>query len=78
MKTTQHFQQISAGISLCILALGFLLIGLVSLVHPSLCGDSLVSSAMSCSLGGWASVAVASVFLCAALLYWRRSSWLAA
>jgi hypothetical protein len=29
-------RQISAGVSLCILALGFLLIGLVLLIHPSL------------------------------------------
>jgi hypothetical protein len=78
MKTTQHFQKISAGVSLFILALGFLLIGLVSLIHAPFSGDSLAYSAMSCSIGGWASMAVASAFLFATLVYWRRFSWLAA
>jgi hypothetical protein len=73
MKTSHRFQKISAGISLFILALGFSLIGLVSLVCPPLSGDAL-TSAMSCSIGGWASMAVASVFLFAAFLYWNRYS----
>jgi hypothetical protein len=77
MKTTQYFQKISAGVNLFILALGFLLIGLVSLIRTPLSGDSLASSAMSCSIGGWASVAVASAFLFAAFVYRRRFSWLA-
>ena len=78
MKTSQDFQKISAGVSLFILALGFSSIGLLSLIHQSLSGDSLAFSAMSCVIGGWASIAVASVFLFAALHYLRRHSWLAA
>jgi len=77
MKTTQHFQKISAGVSLFILALGFLSIGLVSLIHPALTGDSLASNAISCSLGGWASITVASAFLVTGFLYCRRYSWVA-
>ena len=77
MKTAQDFQRISAGVSLFILALGFSSIGLLSLIHQPLSGDSLAFSAMSCVIGGWASIAVASVFLFAALLYLRRHSWLA-
>jgi hypothetical protein len=78
MKTSQDFQKISARVSLFILALGFSSIGLMSLIHQPLLGDSLAFSAMSCVIGGWASIAVASVFLFAALLYLRRPSWLAA
>jgi hypothetical protein len=75
---TQDFQKISAGVSLFILALGFSSIGLMSLIHQPLSGDSLAFSAISCVIGGWASIAVASVFLFAALLYLRRHSWLTA
>jgi len=41
MKTSQDFQKISAGVSLFILALGFSSIGLMSLIHQPLSGDSL-------------------------------------
>ena len=78
MKTSQAFQKISAGVSLFILALGFSSIGLMSLIHQSLSDDSLAFSAMSCAIGGWASIAVASIFIFAALRYLRRHSWLAA
>jgi hypothetical protein len=74
----QYFQKISAGVSLFILALGFSSIGLLSLVHQPLSDDSLAFSAMSCAIGGWASIAVASVFLFTALHSLRRHSWLAA
>jgi hypothetical protein len=77
MKTVQDFQKISVGVSLFILALGFSSIGLVSLVRQPLSGDSLALSAMSCVIGGWASIAVAGVFLLTALFYLRRRSWLA-
>jgi hypothetical protein len=73
MKTSQDFQKISAGVSLFILALGFSSIGLMSLIHQPLLGDSLACSAMSCVIGGWASISVASIFLFAALLYLRHS-----
>jgi hypothetical protein len=78
MKTSQAFQKISAGISLFILALGFSSIGLTSLIHQPLSGDSLAFSGLSSVIGGWASIAVASVFIFAALLNVRRPSWLAA
>lgn len=77
MKTTRHFQKISAGLSLFILALGFSLIGLRSLIHPTLSRDTLAFSATSCFIGGWASMAVAIVFLYATFLYWRRGFSLA-
>ena len=72
MKTSQDFQKISAGVSLFILALGFSSIGLMSLIHQPLSDDSLAV------IGGWASIAVASVFIFAALLHVRRHSWLTA
>jgi hypothetical protein len=78
MKTSQDFQKISAGISLFILALGFSSIGLMSLIHQPLPGDSLAFSATSCLIGGWASISVASIFLFAAFVYWRRHSRFAA
>jgi hypothetical protein len=72
MNTSQHFQKISAGVSLATLAVGFCFIGLMSLMHPTLSGDSIASTAISCTIGGWASMATASVFLLAAWIYWRR------
>jgi hypothetical protein len=77
MKTTRHFQKISAGLSLFILALGFSLIGLISFIHPTLSRDTFAFSATSCIIGGWASMAVAIAFLYAAFLYWRRGFRLA-
>jgi hypothetical protein len=67
-----------SGVSLFILALGFSSIGLMSLIHQPLSDDSLAISELSCVIGGWASIAVASVFIFAALLYLRRHSWLTA
>ena len=65
-------RRISAGISLVILALGFSLIGLLSLTHGPLAGDSHASSATSCVIGGWAGLAAGSIFLGSAFVYWRR------
>ena len=78
MNTPQYFQKISAGVSLLILALGFSAIGLLSLIHGSLSGDSLDLSAPSCTIGGLAGLAAGSIFFCAAFVYWRRYSWMAA
>ena len=78
MKTAQAFQKISVGVSLFILALGFSSIGLMSLIHQPLSDDSLAFSAMGGVIGGWASIAVASVFIFAALLHARRHSWFTA
>jgi hypothetical protein len=71
-QAAQSVQRVSAGISLVILALGFSLIGFLSLTHGPLAGDSLALSATSCVVGGWASLAAGSVFLWAAFVYWRR------
>jgi hypothetical protein len=71
-QASRLVQKISAGISLVILALGFSLIGLLSLTHGPLAGDSLASSATSCVLGGWAGLAAGSIFLGSAFVYWRR------
>jgi len=68
MKTSQDFQKVSATVSLFILALGFSSIGLMSLIRHPLSGDSLAFGAMSCVIGGGASIMVASVFLLAAIL----------
>jgi hypothetical protein len=35
-------------------------------------------SATSCTIGGFAGLAAGSIFFCAALVYWRRYSWIAA
>ena len=78
MNTQQYFQKISAGVSLFILALGFSAIGLLSLIHGPLSGDALDVSATSCTIGGLAGLVAGSVFFCAAFLYWRRYSWIAA
>jgi hypothetical protein len=76
MKTSQDIQKLSAGVSLVILALGFLLIGLMSLIRATPAGESIALSAMSCIIGAWASMAVAGVFLFAAFAYWQRNSFL--
>jgi hypothetical protein len=71
-QASHSVQKVSAGISLVILALGFSLIGLLSLTHGPLAGDSLACSATSCVVGGWAGLGAGSIFLGAAFAYWRR------
>ena len=71
-QVSRLVQKISAGISLVILALGFSLIGLLSLTRGPLAGDSIAFSATSCIVGGWAGLAAGSIFLGAAFVYWRR------
>jgi hypothetical protein len=65
-------QKIPAGISLVILAFGFFWIGLLSLTHGTLAGDSLAFSAISRVIGGWASPGAGSIFSGAAFVYWRH------
>jgi len=72
MKTTQHLQKISTGISLVVLALGFSLIGLTSVLHPLHSGDAPDFNGTSCALGGTAGLAAGTIFFVAAFLYWRR------
>jgi hypothetical protein len=76
MKTSHDLQRLSAGVSLVVLALGFLLIGLTSLNRATPSSDSIALSAMSCVIGAWASMGVAGVFLFAAFAYWQRNSFL--
>jgi hypothetical protein len=78
MNTPQYFQKISTALSLAFLAIGFSAIGLLSLTHGPLAADSLDLSGTSCTIGGFAGLAAGSIFLCAALVYWRRSSWISA
>jgi hypothetical protein len=75
MKTSQDFQKISAGVSLAILTLGFSSIGIVSLIHATVSGDSTTCSPTSCVIGGWASMAVSGAFLFAAFVHWQRNSF---
>ena len=65
-------QKISAGVSLVILALGFSMIGLLSLTHGPLVGDSPAFTATSCVLGAWAGLAAGAIFFGAAFVFWRR------
>src|SRR5215469_14625922 len=69
MNTPQYFQRISAGVSLVILAIGFSAIGLLSIIHGPLAGDSLDLSATSCTVGGFAGLVAGSIFFCAAFVY---------
>jgi hypothetical protein len=78
MNIPQYFQKISTGLSLAILAIGFSAIGLLSLIHGPLSADSMDLSGTSCTIGGFAGLAAGSIFLCAALVYWRRCSLIAA
>ena len=71
-QVSRLLQKISAGISLVVLALGFSFIGLLSLIHGPIAGDSLAFSATSCAIGGWASLVAGSIFLGVAFVYWRR------
>ena len=71
-QASRSAQKISASISLVILALGFSLIGLLSLTLGPLAGDSLTFSAISCVVGGWAGLGAGSIFFGAAFVYWRH------
>ena len=71
-QVSQSLQKISAGVSLVVLALGFSFIGLLSLIHGPIAGDSLAFSATTCVIGGWAGLAAGSIFLGVAFVYWRR------
>jgi hypothetical protein len=78
MKTSQQFQKISAGISLVILATGFSLMGLMSIIHRPLSSHPLELNPAVTAMGGCAGMAAGSIFSIAAFLYWRRPSRLAA
>src|SRR5260370_2422537 len=73
-QASRSAQKIFAGISLVILAQGFSLIGLLSLTHGPLAGDSLAFSAISCVIGGWAGVGAGRIFFTAASAFWPHYS----
>ena len=74
MKTSQQIQKISAGLSLMILALGFTLIGFMSILHRPLSVEALeVGATMSTLIGGCAGIGAGSIFSFAGLIYWRRA-----
>jgi hypothetical protein len=74
MKTSQQIQKISTGLSLMVLAIGFTLMGLVSILHRPLSADALeVGSTMFTLMGGCAGMAAGSIFSFAALVYWRQA-----
>ncbi len=78
MKTSQQIQKNSAGVSLMVLAIGFTLMGLMSILHQPFSADALeVDSTMSTLIGGCAGMAAGSIFSLAALVYWRRPARLA-
>jgi predicted MFS family arabinose efflux permease len=65
---------LAARASLAILAIGFLLLGIVSFVWGSKDDPALASSLENQSyyLGGAASVFVGAIFFAAAYVYWKR------
>lgn len=72
MRTSQRTRRISAGLSLMILAIGFTLMGLVSILHQPVLVDPSDISSTGCAVGGCASMAIGSIFSFAALLVYRR------
>ena len=77
MKTSQQIQKISAGLSLMLLAIGFTLMGFMSILHQPISADAFeVGSTMSTLIGGCVSMAAGSIFSFAALIYWRRPACL--
>jgi hypothetical protein len=78
MKTSQQIQKISVRLSLMTLAIGFTLMGLVSIMHRPLSADALeIGSTISTLIGGCAGMAAGSIFSFAALVFWRRPACLA-
>jgi hypothetical protein len=78
MKTSQHLQKIAVGASLLILALGFSLIGVMSVLHPRHSGEAVEFNGISRIAGCSAGLAAGSIFFVAAFSYWRKYSSLAA
>jgi hypothetical protein len=73
MKSSPQIQKILAGLSLMILALGFTLIGFLSILHRPLSAEELeVGATISTLLGGCAGMGAGTTFSLAALIYWRR------
>jgi hypothetical protein len=70
-QMNNRFRKISVGISLVTLALGFSLIGLLSVIHHPLAGESLKISATISALGGVAGLAIGSIFSVSGVVYWR-------
>jgi hypothetical protein len=73
MKQPTHIQNLAAGVSLFVLAVGFSLLGYLSLIikfNNSLAAPCSVEPGV-CLAASISSLGVGLVFLVAALLYWR-------
>ena len=70
----KDLKRIAAGVSLIMLALGFLLLGILSFMNR-LRGELAVGSALEkncCIAGSVVSVLAGAIFLVAACIYWSR------
>jgi|SRR5208282_3362553 len=70
----RDLKRIAAGVSLIMLALGFLLLGILSFMNR-LQGELAVGSALEkncCVAGSLVSVLAGAIFLVAACIYWSR------
>ena len=74
MTSLRNLNHISAGISLGILALGFFLLGLLSLINRPKGGMAIFSDLENgfCVAGSVVSILAGAIFLVAACIYWRR------
>ena len=66
------FRNISAGLSLVTLSLGFSLIGMLSFIHHPLADESFETTATTSALGGVAGLAAGCIFSVSTVVYWRR------
>jgi riboflavin transporter FmnP len=76
MRTSNGLKQHSAGISLVILAIGFVLLGLLAFINRperDLAASTLLENNGSV-IGSIVSIFAGVIFLVAAWLYWSRSS----
>lgn len=76
MKTLNHIQNLSAGISLIVLSLGFSLLGMLSFLNRHHDGEA-ASRCLDnsfCVAGSVVSLVTGAAFLFAACLYWSRDS----
>jgi hypothetical protein len=74
MTSLRNLRHISAGISLALLALGFFLLGLLSLINRPQGGLTIASALENnfCVVGSVVSILAGVVFLVATCIYWSR------
>jgi H+/Cl- antiporter ClcA len=79
MTNPRDLKSLSAVISLAVLAVGFILLGLLALTnhrHQDVSGDTLLES--NCGVvGNIISIVAGAIFLLAGWIYWNRSPALA-